>query len=198
MEVLTLSLNSIRCDCTLQSSVLSCVCVCVCVCVCACKQLFGRAGRGGMPSLAHLFFSSKKQCSDKGMELFQKNSEAGCRRRVLIEGIGGSILPQPDCCDLCSTHPLTGRLNIFSEMDVARKKHRVAVRTVHKDLLVEKLKAVRNDFMKNHPAFKMIGEEFVCPNSTISKVAENSKFITSADDFPIELRVELKDVFIAQ
>ena len=26
---------------------------------------------------------------------------------VMIEGIRGSILPQPDCCDLCSAHPVT-------------------------------------------------------------------------------------------
>ena len=52
------------------------------------KQLFGRAGRGGMPSLAHLFYSSKKSFRDKDMEQFAKTE--GCRRKVLLNSIGGS------------------------------------------------------------------------------------------------------------
>ena len=152
-----------------------------------------------MSSLAHLFYSSKTDFKDKDLELFTKKNGGDCRRKILISSIGGSIeetTTPSGCCDICSV-PVSGRLNIFSAGRQSKRKRRRAVRTVDKDRLEEKLMMAREEFRLKHPAFQMLGIDFVCPTSTIKKLCEEAKYIVSADDFPVEVRIELKDTFFS-
>ena len=104
---------------------------------------------------------------------------------------------QPACCDRCSAHPIDGRLSIFSAGIVKRRKRRRVVRAVDKDVLEGKLVAAREDFLKRHSVFKMVGIEFVCPHSTIKTICKEAKYIVNTDDLPTELRSELKDIFFS-
>lgn len=55
----------------------------------------------------------------------------------------------------------------------------------------------RASFLQNHAGFQMIGVDFICPDLIIKKVCEDAKFIVTSDDFPVELRPELKDIFFS-
>ena len=152
-----------------------------------------------MPSLAHLFYSTKTDFGDGDLQLFS-NTREECRRKILISGIGGSVqepATRTGCCDVCSV-PVRGRLDLFSAAGKrSRKKRRRAVRTVDTETLAEKLKMARERFRREHPAFQMVGIDFVCPTSTIEKLCKEAKYIVSADDLPTEVRSELKDIFIS-
>ena len=151
-----------------------------------------------MPSLAHLFYTTKTDFRESDLQHFSKSREE-CRRKILISGIGGSVqeTTRTGCCDVCSV-PVCGRLDIFSAAGrQSRKKRRRAVRTVDTVSLAEKLKITRERFRREHPAFQMVGIDFVCPTSTIEKLCKEAKYIVSADDLPTEVRSELKDIFIS-
>ena len=65
------------------------------------------------------------------------------------------------------------------------------MRTVKLDL-EEKLKLARAEFLQQHPPFEMVGVENICPDASILKLCEEARFISSIDEFPIEIRLELK------
>jgi superfamily II DNA helicase RecQ len=138
------------------------------------KQLFGRAGRAGMPSLAHLFYSPKKLYY-KEMKDFIRSGI--CRRKVLIGSIGGAVeTTQSGCCDTCSVHPNSSRLNIFSVSIERRRRHRRVVRSVDQDDLEKKLVTAREEFLKGHPSFRMIGVEFICPPIHHQKICRSKVY----------------------
>ena len=74
-----------------------------------------RAGRGRMPSHAHLFYSSRR-AMDKELENFVLNQ---CRRRSLLKSIGGleGSSDQYGCCDVCTD----GRV-VSSRLDILTRK----------------------------------------------------------------------------
>ena len=149
-----------------------------------------------MPSI--LFYSPKQDFTNSNMENFVKSGGV-CRREILIGSIGGSIqgaTSTGECCDICNAHPISSRLSIFGTCSVTRKKRRKAVRTVDADDLERRLRTARRDFMDQHPGFRMLGIEFVCPDSSIKKIRDEAKYIANAEDFPSEMRSELKDVFL--
>lgn len=110
----------------------------------------------------------------------------------------GSSNESSGCCDICSVDPVTysSRLNIFSAAKVNRRKHRRAVRTLSSDL-EKKLKLAREEFLNDHPAFRMVGTDFLCPDSSISKLCQEAKYIESMEDFSTDIRSELKDIFFS-
>ena len=150
-----------------------------------------------MSSRAHLFYSPKANFTNsKDMEQFVKTTT--CRRRVLISQMGGSVERTVfGCCDICSSESPSSRLKIFAPVEVGIRKRRRAVRTVDIGRLEDKLKVARAKFLERHPGFQMLGIDFVCPDSIIKKVSEDAKFIVTTDDFPAELRAELKEIFLS-
>jgi hypothetical protein len=42
----------------------------------------------------------------------------------------------------------------------------------------------------------MVGTDFVCPDATIKKLREEAKYISTTDDFVVQVRSELKDIFL--
>ena len=120
-----------------------------------------------MSSRAHMFYS-KKTVTDKGLESFVSDK---CRRCCLLESIGGRVEDASDlpygCCDVCDDGRPSARLDIVVSMS-NRKERRVAKRTVRSGL-EEKLKSVREEVLEEHPSFRMLGVNFLCPDSTIKK-----------------------------
>ena len=162
-------------------------------------QLFGRAGRGGMASLAHLFFYPKQANLSKDLESFTQSGD-DCRRRLLLQCIGGVAkgAGRTGCCDTCSPLP-SGRLDIFRSGSGQRKKRRRAVRFVDVVKLKERLVSAREEYLLKHPDFTMLGVGFVCPDSSIDKICEEAKYIASADNFPsdVQVRSDLKNIFFS-
>lgn len=148
-----------------------------------------------MPSRAHLFYNPKKVTADKGLESFRTSK---CRRRSLLESVGGSLDSsdhQYGCCDVCSAGAavFSSRLNIL-----ARKVNKRGVKRVRREVspsLESKLIAARQDFFEKHPAYQMVGVNILCPDSSIKKLCKEARFISGIDDFPIEVRAELKKEF---
>lgn len=150
-----------------------------------------------MPSLGHLFYSTKKVCDDGDMVQFLKGGE--CRRKILIESIGGVVERSTTaCCNICSVHPLSSRLDIIHRRAGTNKRTRKrAVRSIEQEELKKKLELAREDFLDKHPSFRIVGIDFVCTNLAIEKLCEEAKYLHSADDIPMEIRPELRDIFFS-
>ena len=109
-----------------------------------------------------------------------------------VERSGGS-----GCCDICSVCP-AGRLRILGGGTVAsKKKPRRAVRQLDVSRLEDMLKKARDDYVAEHHAYRMVGVELVCPTSAIEKLSKEAKYISSMDDFPLDIsiRSDLKERF---
>ena len=149
-----------------------------------------------MPSRSHLFYN-KRTLKNKDLELFVADN---CRRRSLLEGIGGQVEDASDhvygCCDVCSAGRVSTRLDVVVSRVSRRKERRAVKRTVSSDL-EDKLMAIREEVLEDHPSFRMLGINFLCPDSTIKKLCLEAKFVTSADDFPVAVRPELRDRFFS-
>jgi len=53
-----------------------------------------------------------------------------------------------------------------------------------------------DDYIASHPAFRMLGRSFVCPDCVIDRVCDEARFAKSADDLNIVgIRPELKNDF---
>ena len=77
--------------------------------MCVIIQLFGRAGRSGGLSRAHLFYSKQKKKVDAEIKDFCDNKE-NCLRRSILKAIGdtaplGSF--STPCCSNCPPSPLS-------------------------------------------------------------------------------------------
>ena len=109
------------------------------------------------------------------------------------------------CCDVCSSDNIPVRLDfeghLISVEPPVRKKPRRAIRKVDENnqkRLKENLKAEREAYMLEHPSFQMLGLNFVCADSAIDKICENSKFINSVDDLDfVNIKQEIKSRFIS-
>ena len=61
--------------------------------------------------------------------------------------------------------------------------------------LEHRLKAIRETALREHPAFRMLGVNFVCPDSTIKQLCEEAKYAKDFKDFTVLVRMELRDKF---
>lgn len=59
-----------------------------------------------------------------------------------------------------------------------RKQRRVAKRVLDESVVKLQLKAERKNFMDDHPSLAIIGEQLVCPDSVISQIYSNAKYIS--------------------
>ena len=138
-----------------------------------------------MASIAHLFYSTRKVFVSAEMEKFCNSTESWGS----VQGTTSEF-----CCNNCSDYPTSSRLDLFGGLKVKKRNRRRAVRTVKLDLK-EKLKLARAEFLQQHPPFEIVGLQNICPDSSILKLCEEARFISSIDDFPIEIRLELKHIF---
>ena len=78
-------------------------------------QLCGRAGRGGVASRAHLFFSPRQQKCESAVREYCTSKE-NCRRTLMLQALGvseshPSSLP---CRDACNNTPYPQTLNFMT------------------------------------------------------------------------------------
>ena len=117
---------------------------------------------------------------------------------ILVHGIGSSeSLQQSEaCCDVCISQCPYVRLDILKAPKQKRKRkyevHDVA--PSHIDELKSRLVQERENILLEHPNYRMIGVDFVCPDAIISEVCKQSKYISSVEDMKIyRLRPEFRD-----
>ena len=134
--------------------------------LCTKLQLFGRAGRGGMASRTHEFFSSRQQKCDKRVKEFCTSKE-NCRRTMMLQapGVTESHPLTLPCCDVCDNRACPQSL-IFTDMTSinARHKGRTAVRVIDGNCKSE-FKAVLlrevDMYTEEHPDYQML-EGILC------------------------------------
>ena len=96
-----------------------------------------------------------------------------------------------------------GRLDVVKL--VQRRKRRRAVRRVDervKERLKNELLEERKKYIAGNPCLGMIGAQLVCPDSIITEICSNVKFISATSDLDAfcprqELRKRFYDVIIA-
>ena len=77
-----------------------------------------------------------------------------------------------------------------------RKRRRVARRRVDKSAIKLQREAERSKFIDSNPSFSIVGKQLVCPDSVISQICSNAKYISVLDDMDLFfLRHELKEPF---
>lgn len=122
----------------------------------------------------------------------------------MLEAIGSceDASGETCCCDVCGCTRLVATLRFEDRVEATTvsRKRRTAVYCTSEDLLTslrERLQLARDQYMADHPAYKMFGADSVCSDSLIDYICTQAKFIGSQDDlctiFP--LRPELRTVF---
>lgn len=85
---------------------------------------------------------------------------------------------------------------------IQRKRKRKAVCKADEAVPVQKkieqrLKLERDFFLTRHPSFRMLGSSYACPDSVITHICNDARFIKSEDDITIfGIRPELKSIFV--
>lgn len=131
-------------------------------------------------------------------------SKENCRRRSMLRAIGSTEVLNPStvCCDVCNFFAPTPELRFeaMAENVISRAKRR---RTVvnHKDFeeqLKNDLRQEREAYMNEHPAFRMLGAEFVCSDSVIDRISSQAHYIKTEGDLGDQfcIRQELKSKFL--
>ena len=150
-------------------------------------QMIGRAGRNGDPARAHLFYSTRqlKKVSDQAViDLCVSNEN--CRRLCILNGIGGIKEQENEkCCDTCTCGIVPyPKLDILKPKSIQRKKRLLPVRIINDDLksaLIKRLTDERTKIIDENPGYRMLGFNFVCPDSAINKISEKAVVIDSID-----------------
>lgn len=103
------------------------------------------------------------------------------------------------CCDSCDQAKCPKSLLFESQVTGVRlkRKRRTAVKELNDNCIAtlkdSLIKAVE-EFLEEHPSFKMLGRSFVCPDSVIEKICAEARFISSIGDFNVVgIRPEIKD-----
>ena len=93
------------------------------------------------------------------------------------------------CCKSALTLPLYSKVAGLSPGVTTKRKRKVEVRSVDKDVLREKLVQARKKFLDQRDDFYMIGVNFICSDSAIDKLCAEAKYIKVIGDIPADLLV---------
>ena len=127
-----------------------------------------------------------KQFKDQLLQSYCKGREK-CLQVTLVCGNGSAESLQHNnvCCDVCmwSQCPHT-RLDILQTKKQKPQKQSVAhdMTPSHVKELKTKLSEEREKIFLEHPSYRMIGIDFVCPDIALDKVCEQSKYFSSIID----------------
>ncbi len=146
---------------------------------------------------AHAFYSPRLKFTDPLLERYCVEGE-NCRRRTLLEGVGGSQHTRGDfCCDVCTQGDPHPRLAILGCSTVVARKRRAVVHALDKsdlELLTSRLQQERDKIIAEHPAFRMIGSNFVLSDCAIVEICKEAKFFCSSSDLTVNyIRPEIRD-----
>ena len=110
-------------------------------------QLFGRAGRNGAQSRAHLFYSKQKKKVDAEIKDFCSNKE-NCLRRSLLKAIGDIHVVSVEtsanpCCGNCPPSSLTlpSKVNLIESVPIHTKSKKRSAHWKTNKTLDETLKS---------------------------------------------------------
>ena len=149
----------------------------------------GRAGRGGNDARAHIFYSTKQKKVDAKVKEFCVSKE-NCRRREMLKAIGSIRIDSTNnrqCCDVCNELDcISSRLRFetgANQRAIIQRKRRRA-RKISKQL-TEQLKTAllseRDKYLREHPVYRLLGPDFVCPTCVIENVSEAPHSVESED-----------------
>ena len=146
----------------------------------------GRAGRSGHDARAHLFYAYRKEdYKDKSLRDYVECGE-NCRRKMLLNGMGGSFSGRAEiCCDICTPLAVESRLDILKPGQAVGRKRRRAVRDIDdslKEILMKRLSEERDCTLREMPSFRIFGEDFILPDTTILELCCQSCYITAESD----------------
>lgn len=136
-------------------------------------------------------------------------SQENCLRTTMVRAIGGEVQERPlNCCMVCNPAAFTdgGRLDVVRGVkSVQSRRRRRAVRRVG-ERVTERLKTElldeRKKYIAENPSLGMIGAQLVCPDSVVSEICSNVRFISVISDLDAfcprqELKQRFFDVIIA-
>ena len=159
--------------------------------VCFLSKLCGRAGRGGLDSRAHVFYSGKQKKVDAKVKEFCVSKE-NCRRREMLKCVGSDEVGRRTglCCDMCSGLDCIGSQLRFETRAVRkqmvpseRKRPRAKKKNEH---LTAQLKSAllleRTRYITQHPGYRILGPQMVCPDCVINHVCKIAHSIESEAD----------------
>ncbi len=64
------------------------------------------------------------------------------------------------------------------------------------DKLHKNLELEREAYMQEHPSFRILGQNFICPDSAIDKICHDAKFISCVEDLnSVNVGAEIKSRF---
>ena len=146
----------------------------------------GRAGRGGLDSRAHVFYSGKQKKVDAKVKQFCVSKE-NCRRREMLKCIGNDevVGRRELCCDTCNGLNCIGshlRFESQAVQTVSSERKRPRAKKMN-DRLTTQLKSAllveRTKFISQHPGFRILGPQMVCPDCVIDDVCKIAHSVQS-------------------
>ena len=153
--------------------------------------MFGRAGRNGFHSRAHLLFTTEqlKRVKDPFLSRFCGVQEKeNCRRSIVLQGIGSRerVHLNTGCCDRCSSsHIPCTRLDILVPTPPPKGRRCVRLREIDAPLkrkLRVGLLAERDRVLQEIPEYQMLGANFVCSEPLIEELCDKAAFIRTKED----------------
>ena len=149
------------------------------------SQLCGCAGRGDFDSRAHVFYSSKQKVDAKVKEFCV--SKENCRRQEMLKCVGSDevVSRRGFCCDSCSgLDCIRPRLRFETRAAQVVPSERKSPRAKKKsDHSITQLKSAllleRTRFMSQHPGFRILGPQMVCPDCVIDNVCKIAHSVES-------------------
>ena len=145
-------------------------------------------------------YNAKQKCPDAVMKNYCLSKE-NCLRKILIHGVGGEdVSTSEHCCSNCSGgHIPYPQVDVLVPGKSSRAKRPPTVRVVSEQLqesLREHLVQARNSILLANPGYRMLGHNFVCPDSVIDDICCSAKSICSVNDMKMYfLRPELREQF---
>ena len=149
------------------------------------SKLCGRAGRAGLDSRAHIFYSSKQKKIDAKVKEFCVSKE-NCRRQAMLKYVADDeVISRRSglCCDTCSDLDCIGSRLSFKARALHPGVHKRPRSKKTSDLLTAQLKSAlllqRSLFMTQYPGYRILGPQMVCPDCVIDDVCKRVHSIES-------------------
>ena len=152
----------------------------------------GRAGRCGLPSIAHTFYCSKAKVIKEKTKIgqFCTLQTKHCLRRYLLKELGSDEAELPDaalCCSNCSKGAIPhSQINDLLKKDKqTRKMKRQPLREINdsiKSELEARLKDERCKIKGEVEGYHFLGDEVICPENSIHEICQKATWIECKED----------------
>lgn len=156
--------------------------------MCSLSKLCGRAGRGGLDSRAHIFYSGKQKKVNEKVKAFCVSKE-NCRRREMLKSVGSDENVSRRnglCCDMCNgldciRSQLRFEARSLSKQMVPNERKRPRAKKKC-DRLTVRLKSALLLERTRYINIRILGPEMVCPDCVIDHVCKIAHSVESEAD----------------